>query len=99
MELMHTESETTAVDSNSALTHDSFLDISVSGMTIRVTEQTSSVLFKKVLGVLAHFECCNLFPLKELPVKIIILLSEGKISLSVLYERVNFNCSGVNYTV
>ena len=54
MELMHTESETTAVDSNSALTHDSFLDISVNGMTIRVTEQTSSVLLKKVLGVLAH---------------------------------------------
>lgn len=50
MELMHTESETTAVDSNSALTHDSFLDISVNGMTIRVTEQTSSVLLKKVLG-------------------------------------------------
>ena len=54
MELMHTESETTAVDTNSALTHDSFLDISVNGMTIRVTEQTSSVLLKKVLGVLAH---------------------------------------------
>ena len=56
MELMHTESESTAVDSNSALTHDSFLDISVNGMTIRVTEQTSSVLLKKVLGVLAHVE-------------------------------------------
>ena len=56
MELMHTESEATAVDSNSALTHDSFLDISVNGMTIRVTEQTSSVLLKKVLGVLAHVE-------------------------------------------
>ena len=56
MELMHTESESTAVDSNSALTHDPFLDISVNGMTIRVTEQTSSVLLKKVLGVLAHVE-------------------------------------------
>ena len=56
MELMHTKSETTAVDSNSALTHDSFLDIFVNGMTIRVTEQTSSVLLRKVLGVLAHVE-------------------------------------------
>ena len=56
MELMHAESESTAVDSNSALTHDPFLDISVNGMTIRVTEQTSSVLLKKVLGVLAHVE-------------------------------------------
>lgn len=56
MELMHTESETTTVDSNRALTHDSFLDISVNGMTIRVTEQTSSALLKKVLGVLDHVE-------------------------------------------
>lgn len=56
MELMHTEFETTAVDSNRALTHDSFLDIFVNGMTIRVTEQTSSGLLKKVLGVLAHVE-------------------------------------------
>lgn len=51
IELMHMESETTAVDSNRALTHDSFLDISVNGMTIRVTKQTSSALLKKVLGV------------------------------------------------
>lgn len=56
MELMHTESEATAVDSNSALIHDSFVDISANGLTIRVTEQTSSVLFKKVLGMLAHVE-------------------------------------------
>lgn len=56
MELMHKESEATAVDSNSALIHDSFLDISANGVTIRVTEQTSSVLLKKVLGVLAHAE-------------------------------------------
>ena len=50
MELMHAEAESTVVDSNSALIHDSFLDISANGMTIRVTEQTSSVLLKKVLG-------------------------------------------------
>lgn len=56
MELMHTESKATAVDSNSALIHDSFLDISVNGVTIRVTEQTSSSLLKKVLGVLARVE-------------------------------------------
>lgn len=56
MELMHTESEATAVDSNSTLIHDSFLDISANGLTIRVTEQTSSVLLKKVLGILAHVE-------------------------------------------
>ena len=49
MELMHTESVSTAVDSNSAL-------ISANGMTIRVTEQTSGFLLKKVLGVLAHVE-------------------------------------------
>ena len=52
-ELMHTEPESTEVDSNSA---DSFLDISADGVTIRVTEQTSSVLLKKVLGVLTHVE-------------------------------------------
>ena len=56
MELMHTESKATAVDSNSALIHDSFLDISVNGVTIRVTEQTSSSLLKKVLGILARVE-------------------------------------------
>ena len=56
MELMHTEPESTAVDSNSALTDKSFLDISAKGMTIRVTEQTSGSLLKKVLGVLAHVE-------------------------------------------
>lgn len=56
MELMHTKSEAKTVDSNSALIHDSFLDISVNGVTIRVTEQTSSVLLRKVLGVLAHVE-------------------------------------------
>jgi putative uncharacterized protein (fragment) len=50
MELMHAEAESTVVDSNSALIHDSFLDISANGVTIRVTEQTSSVLLKKVLG-------------------------------------------------
>ena len=55
-ELMHTEPESTAVDSNSALIQDSFLDISANGMTIRVTEQTSSSLLKKVLEVLAHVE-------------------------------------------
>lgn len=55
-ELMHTESEATAVDSNSALIQDSFLDISANGVTIRVTEQTSSSLLKKVLEVLAHVE-------------------------------------------
>ena len=46
----------TAVDANSALIQDSFLDISANGMTIRVTEQTSSSLLKKVLEVLAHVE-------------------------------------------
>ena len=56
MELMHTEPESTVVDSNSALTDKSFLDISAKGMTIRVTEQTSGSLLKKVLGVLAHVE-------------------------------------------
>ena len=56
MELMHTESVSTAVDSNSALMDESFLDISANGMTIRVTEQTSGFLLKKVLGVLAHVE-------------------------------------------
>ena len=50
MELIHAEAESTVVDSNSALIHDSFLDISANGVTIRVTEQTSSVLLKKVLG-------------------------------------------------
>lgn len=55
-ELMHTEPESTAVDSNSALIQDSFLDISANGVTIRVTEQTSSSLLKKVLEVLAHVE-------------------------------------------
>lgn len=60
-ELMHTEPESTAVDANSALIQDSFLDISANGMTIRVTEQTSSSLLKKVLEVLAHVEWCNLF--------------------------------------
>ena len=53
MKLMHTEPESTAVDSNGA---DSFLGISANGVTIRVTEQTSSVLLKKVLGVLTHVE-------------------------------------------
>ena len=48
MELMHTESETTAVDSNSALTHDSFLDISVNGMTIRVTVRQAASGMQKV---------------------------------------------------
>ena len=56
MELMHTEPESTVGDSNSALTDKSFLDISAKGMTIRVTEQTSGSLLKKVLGVLAHVE-------------------------------------------
>lgn len=56
MELMHTEPESTVVDSNSALTDKSFLDISANGMTIRVTEQTSGSLLKKVLGVLVHVE-------------------------------------------
>ena len=55
-ELMHTEPESTAVDANSALIQDSFLDISANGMTIRVTKQTSSSLLKKVLEVLAHVE-------------------------------------------
>lgn len=55
-ELMHTEPESTAVDSNSALIQDSFLDISANGVTIRVTGQTSSPLLKKVLEVLAHAE-------------------------------------------
>ena len=50
MELMHTESKATTVDSNRALNHDSFLEISANGVTIRVTEQTSSSLLKKVLG-------------------------------------------------
>lgn len=44
MELMHTEPESTVVDSNSALTDKSFLDISSNGMIIRVTEQTSGSL-------------------------------------------------------
>lgn len=48
MELMHTESETTAVDSNSALTHDSFLDISVNGMTIRVTVRQAASGMQKI---------------------------------------------------
>ncbi len=56
MELMHTESVSTTVDSNSALMDESFLDISANGMTIRVTKQTSDSLLKKVLGVLAHVE-------------------------------------------
>ena len=56
MELMHTESKATAVDSNRALIHDSSLDISANGVIIRVTEQTSSSLLKKVLGVLARVE-------------------------------------------
>lgn len=55
-ELMHTEPESIAVDSNSALIQDSFLDISANGVTIRVTEQTLSSLLKKVLEVLAHVE-------------------------------------------
>lgn len=55
-ELMHTKPESTAVDSNSTLIQDSFLDISGNGVTIRVTEQTSSSLLKKVLEVLAHVE-------------------------------------------
>ena len=53
---VHTEPESTAVDSNSALIQDPFLDISANGVTIRVTEQTSSSLLKKVLEVLAHVE-------------------------------------------
>lgn len=56
MELMHTESVSTTVDSNSTLMDESFLDISANGMTIRVTKQTSGSLLKKVLGVLAHVE-------------------------------------------
>lgn len=55
MELMHTEPESTAVDSNSPLIQDSFLDISANGVTICVTEQTSSSLLKKVLEVLRTF--------------------------------------------
>ena len=52
---MHTEPESTAVDSNSPLVQDSFLDISANGVTICVTEQTSSSLLKKVLEVLRTF--------------------------------------------
>lgn len=55
-ETLDTESVSTAVDSNSASMDESFLDISANGMTIRVTEQTSGSLLKKVLGVLAHVE-------------------------------------------
>ena len=55
-ETLDTESVSTAVDSNSASMDESFLDISANGMTIRVTEQTSSSLLKKVLEVLAHVE-------------------------------------------
>ena len=55
-ETLDTESVSTAVDSNSASMDESFLDISANGMTIRVTEQTSGFLLKKVLGVLAHVE-------------------------------------------
>ncbi len=56
VELMHAEPESTAVDLNNAVIDDSFLDISANGVTIRVTEHTSSSLLRKVLGVLAHVE-------------------------------------------
>lgn len=35
---------------------DSFLELTSHGITLRVTEQTSSTLLSKVLGVLAHVE-------------------------------------------
>ncbi len=49
MELMHVEPEKESKE-------DSFLEITAHGVSVRVTEQTSSSLLKKVLEVLAHVE-------------------------------------------
>ena len=41
---------------SSQTSEDSFLELTSHGITLRVTEQTSSTLLSKVLGVLAHVE-------------------------------------------
>ena len=43
-------------EQSSQTSGDSFLELTSHGITLRVTEQTSSALLSKVLGVLAHVE-------------------------------------------
>lgn len=55
MKLMSLE-DATSQEQLSQTSEDSFLELSSHGITLRVTEQTSSALLAKVLGVLAHVE-------------------------------------------